>query len=102
MIPCFSSSVNSFLAASSLSLSNRWYLAVTGQPSVTRKCCSQCVGFGSALDLCSTLGNSFSMCCRLGLLLGVSTVGSEGEESASNMGSEAEVGASSVGSEGEG
>ena len=69
MIPCFSSSANSFLAASSL-----LYLAVTGQPTVTRKCCTRCVGLGSALDLLSTLGNLSSTCCRLGLVLGASAV----------------------------
>ena len=62
MIPCFSSSANSFLAAYSLSLSNHLHLAVTGQPSVTRKCCRQCVGLGSTFEVFSTLGSSASTC----------------------------------------
>ena len=64
MIPCFSSSANPFLAASSLLLSNRLYLtlAVTGWPSMTRKCCTRCEGLGSTLDLLSTLGKSSNTC----------------------------------------
>ena len=62
MIPCFSSPENSFLAAYSLSLSNHLHLAVTGQPSVTRKCCMRREGLVSTLDLLSTLGKSSNAC----------------------------------------
>ena len=62
MIPCFSSSANSFLVASSLWLINCLYLAVTGRPYVNRKCCMQCVGLGSTLDLLRTLGKSSNTC----------------------------------------
>ena len=74
MISCFSSSANSFLAYSCLSLSNRRYLAVTGRSSVTRKCCTRCVGLGNTLDLLSSLGKSSNTCWREGLLPRASTV----------------------------
>ena len=60
IMSCFSSSANSFLAASSLLLSSLLYLAVT--VTVTRKCCIQCVGLGSTLEVLSTLGNFSSTC----------------------------------------
>ena len=49
MIPCYSSSANSFLAASSLALSSLRYLALTGLPSVTRMCSTLCVDLGKTL-----------------------------------------------------
>ena len=62
MMPCFFSAANSFLVASYLSLSSLLYPAVTGRPSVTRKCSTRCVSLGNTLEVLSTLGNSASTC----------------------------------------